>query len=369
MSLIEQASAKVRAATRPREQIGGRMPIVSVSRRRTVYYGVALTLLATVSLTLAGCSLTSSTDQTAAQPTMAAQDFAKAEALRTDPNQHCDRAIPLYLSAIRKNPMYVNAYSGLGACYVTLGDYDGAVLEYDRAIAIDSTNYGLYLSRAGVEAVNGNTGAATIDDKNALRFAPLQVPTYVSIANSFTTFADFADAISTISKAIDLVPDSSTLYAQRAKWYLLMQDTRRAYDDAQQALKVAPNAAARASIDVDLATVYSQRGDTNSALYASADAIKLQPNVPYYYIQSGDVHRTLGLFDGALSRYNQALKLANDAPDKEAALEGKGDALRALGRFKEAIPPYQQALRYVKGDRNKQYVLNTKIQNAKLGQY
>lgn len=332
-------------------------------------YGITTVLLAVVTMALAGCSLSSSTASPSQSdpPTYAAQDYTKARTLYYEGEYTA--AIPIFLRAITKNGMYVNAYSGLGDCYEALGSFDEAIAEYDKAIQIDPMNYGLYISRAGAEFSNGSSGAADGDLGTALRLAPPQAPAYKSIGDTFANYADPADAVKAYSMAIALVPSNPSLYEARATAYLAMLDATRAYEDYQQAIKVAPFTAVRATIYADLASVYSQQGDSRSATEAIATAIQLLPNTARFYVASGNIHRDAGSFTLALKLYDHALRLVSKGPDAEAAHEGKGDTLVKMDQIKAAISEYRQALRMAaKNDTTTRSTLNGKIKAARSGQ-
>jgi tetratricopeptide (TPR) repeat protein len=191
----------------------------------------------------------------------------------------------------------------------------------------------------------GDTGAATDDDTTALRLAPPLAPSYVAIAQSFASFADFADAVAAMTKAIALVPDNPSFYEQRGGFYLQAKDVARAYQDYETAIKVAPFGASRAAVYADLANVYDQQGDFPSAERAIAFAIRLAPYSAHFYVQSGDIHKDAGAAHAALVLYDQALRRARLGPDAEAAHEAKGDVLVSLGHIQQAVAEYRAALR------------------------
>jgi tetratricopeptide (TPR) repeat protein len=316
---------------------------------------------------MTACSVPASGEQASAgtRPTTAEQDYNAAQTLASA--GHCNRAIPLYLRALIKVDRYVNAYRDLGTCYQTLGSFHAALVEYDKAISVDPTNFGLYLARAGLEAVMGNTGAAMEDDATALRLAPPQAPSYVAIAESFASFADFADAVKTMNRAIALVPDDPSLYEKRAGFYLQAKDFARAYQDYQRALKVASSTASRATVYADLANMYDQRGDFPSAKRAIALAIRLAPWSAHFHVQSGDIHKDAGAAHAALVLYDQALRRARIGPDAAAAHEGKGDVLVSLGHIKQAVGEYRAALPLLK-DPDRRTTVKGKIKTALSGQ-
>ena len=332
-----------------------------------VRYSTMLVLPAIIALAVTACSVPAPSEQASAgaRPITAAQDYNAGQTLQT--TGHCVHAIPLYLRALIKADLYINAYLNLGTCYQTLGSFNAALVEYDKAISVDPTNFGLYLARAGLEAVMGNTGAAMDDDATALRLAPPQSPSYVAIAGSFASFADFADAVTAMNKALALVPGDPSLYEQRAGFYLQAKDFARAYQDYQKAINVAPSTASRAMAYADLANVYAQQGDVRSAERAIALAIRLAPGSAHFYVQSGDIHKDAGAAQAALVLYDQALRRARIGPDAEAAHEGKGDVLVSLGHNKQAVAEYRAALRLLK-EPGRRTTVKDKIKAALSGQ-
>jgi protein O-GlcNAc transferase len=197
--------------------------------------------------------------------------------------------------------------------------------------------------------------------------APPQAPTYVAIAGSFASFADFADAVTTMNKAIALVPDDPSLYEQRGGFYLQAKNFARAYQDYETASKVARFTASRATVYADLANVYDQQGDFLSAERAIALAIRLAPYSAHFYVQSGDIHKDAGAAQAALVLYDQALHRARIGPDAEAAHEAKGDVLVSLGHIKQAVAEYRAALRLLK-EPGHRTTLKGKISTALSGQ-
>lgn len=311
-------------------------------RRRAVSLGLTACMLGFVSMALAGCSLFNGAFA-GSPPPSAVQDFSQASNLSQ--NNHCDKAIPLYLSALTKDGTFVNAYKGLGLCYQAIGDFGSAISTYDKAIKVDPTNFGLYQSRAGAQAVSGNTGAATNDLEAALRFATKQSSSYSSIAGSFASYGDFADAVVAMDKAIALTPSEPSLYKTRGDYYLQEPDNARAIQDYKRAIDAAPGTS-KADYYADLASAYHQMiGYTNSAYAALHAAIQLQPGNPSYYVQDGDYHQAAGAFPQAMGLYDQALRIAKTGSAAEAAYEGKGDVLAAQGRKVKALAEYKLALK------------------------
>lgn len=330
--------------------------------------GAIIGLLVLVAVSVTACNQAAANPKIAkpAPTPSAVDDFNKAQNLSNA--GVCARAIPVYLRALMKNRMYVNAYTGLGYCYQQIGSPNAAILEYDKAIQIDPTNWNLYYQRAGAEVVNGSRGAALTDYLYALKMAPPQAPSYATIAQALhDELNDYARAVMAVDKAIAVAPGNPNYYIQRAGYYLDEGNLTHAYADYNQALKVAPFTASRANIEAQLAQVYQQQGDFDSAYKAMNEAIRLQPDNTHFYVLSGDLYRAGNHFTFALNRYNQALRVAHKGPDAEAAHEGKGDAYVGLGQTGPAIAEYQQAKKLTK-DAGTLARLKAEIEAAKSSQ-
>lgn len=88
--------------------------------------------------------------------------------------------------------------------------------------------------------------------------------------------------------------------------------------------------------------LHTQQNETDQALSAYDEAIKLNPNYVEAYISRGIVKSTLGEPDEAIIDYSEALRLKPDLVD---AYINRGNAKRALGKHRDAILDYNEAIR------------------------
>jgi tetratricopeptide (TPR) repeat protein len=326
----------------------------SRARRHRASAGITFLALLGVAVTVTGCSLDTSSNaapgatSTSSSLNSPGKDYLAAQTLQNA--GHCDRAIPLYLKAIRGNSQYVNAYLGLAGCYQGQGSPNAAITEYNKAISVDPRNFFLYYQRAGAEVSLGMNGQATLDYNTALQLAPPVVETYRSIAQEFSGYGNFADAVKAESRAIDLSPNTPIFYEERGNIYLTARQYTDAYNDYKKAISVASYKTLQASVYSALTNVYAGQGDYDAAFMAIHTAITLQPGNAHLYVQSGDIHRDAGAdhYTSAIELYRKALTLVQRGDDVRAAHEGIGDVLANEGKTAEAIGEYQQAIRFTK---------------------
>lgn len=272
---------------------------------------------------------------------------------------HCELAIPLFTQAIARNHVYVAALQGRALCAQTLGADDVAIADLTTALRVDPTNYGLLLARAGAEIDDGATGRAQSDTLAALRLAPPQVPSYLSVADDLYAVADLTDAARTMTLALLLLPRDPTLYARRAVYEAAMYDYERAAADYQSAVGLAAPGARLALYDA-LATVQDQAQNYGAARRASAAAIALSPRDPALYVMAGAIEHDAGNEAAAVALYRRALAHGARGIDALRAWERSGDALATMGQTRQAIAAYRAAIS-VTPDRARRRELEAKI--------
>ncbi len=316
-----------------------------VIRRRWVGVGVGVGVLLVLAIAiLTGYRLSSSSPVSQPGGAHADRDYNTAESYRDQTPSRCDRAIPLYLSAISKNPTYVNAYTGLGLCYATLGEFDQGIVQLDKAIQIDKTGFYLYTVRSGIEYSNGSSGAAIDDERVALQLTTNEVASYRSIANNFNSYGDWADAIVAMDRAISVVSDDPTLYTLRGDYYHSSGDDLTAFKNYTLAIAHAGYAADQAIVYDHESGLYSAAGQFTQAFQAITTAIMLQPTNAIFYFDAGQIYQRAGDFGTAFKQYDHYLRLAPSGSTAESALEAEGDMYQTQGRFNEALHAYQRAL-------------------------
>lgn len=63
---------------------------------------------------------------------------------------NCKAAIETFTQVLKTDAQSINAYANRSSAYADLGDYEHALEDLDRAIAIAPTLYGLYFNRGNL---------------------------------------------------------------------------------------------------------------------------------------------------------------------------------------------------------------------------
>jgi TolB-like protein len=192
--------------------------------------------------------------------------------LRT--REDLDTSIQFFSKAIKLDPDYTLAYSGIADAYTVLGDNGylpldsvsgKAKLALDKALALDSSlaevraSYAIYLS-----SMEGNGTAAIHELEKIIRFNPNYASAFQWYAIELSAKGKFETAKEMIEKAVVLDPRSKRIYYTKALIYLFAKDINKAIS----VLKQAPGGfSSDLSYVTFLANLYYLKGETDSAGY------------------------------------------------------------------------------------------------------
>ncbi len=143
--------------------------------------------------------------------------------------QNWTQAETLIQQAINRDPTSMDVHRVYAYVLETLGEYNQAIQEYDKAIAITPNMTSLYLRaganyrRLGLASLNSDT-QNQLFEKSLEYFAEaakinqqlgVNDPTpYLSIAKTYSQMGEYFSAARNAQKALDFKPDSADIYGQ-----------------------------------------------------------------------------------------------------------------------------------------------------------
>jgi TolB-like protein/class 3 adenylate cyclase len=192
--------------------------------------------------------------------------------LRT--RENLDTSIQFFLKAIKLDPDYALAYSGIADAYTVLGDNGFLPVDsvsakarsaLDKALVLDSSlaevraSYAIYLG-----SMEGNGTAAIRELERITRFNPNYASAFQWYAIELSAKGQFETAKEMIEKAVVLDPRSKRIYENKALIYLYAKDINKAIS----VLKQAPEGfSSDLSYVVFLAKLFYLKGVKDSAQY------------------------------------------------------------------------------------------------------
>jgi len=120
--------------------------------------------------------------------------------------QDCRRAVELITQALKVDRNHVPAYNHRGAAYAALKEYELALLNYDKAIALQPQAPEAWNNRANVRLAHGQLDAALADLDQALRLKPDYAEACHNRGNVLSELGRHAEAIASYQRAVDLKP-------------------------------------------------------------------------------------------------------------------------------------------------------------------
>ncbi len=251
-------------------------------------------------------------------------------------------AIVDYNTAIRLQPEHVLAYYNRGLAKGKLKQYFAAIADYDIAIRLKPDYAIAYYDRGNVKFELGQYAAAIADYDIAIRLKPDDAAAYYNRGVAKGKLGQHFAAIADYDIAIRLKPDDADAYINRGVAKAVLRQHFAAIADFDMAIKLKPY----------YAKAYFARGMAKEDLrqYAAAVAdydiaIRLKPDLATAYYNRGNAKVDLGQFSAAISDYDIAIRLK---PDYILAYINRGIAKYLLGRKWEAKKDLQTALRLAK---------------------
>ncbi len=215
-----------------------------------------------------------------------------------------DHAIADFDKAIALAPRDAMAYSGRGLVYAEKGDYDRAIADCDKAVRLAPRDAIAYRRRGMIYAKKGDYDCAIADFDKAIALAPRDALAYSRRGDAYYEKGDYARAIADFDKAVELAPRDALAYSGRGMFYVQTGDYARAIADLGKAIKRDPRDAMAYRWR---GMAYAEKGNYARAIADCDKAIELVPrDVMAYswrvrsYIEKGDYARAIADCDKAI---------------------------------------------------------------------
>jgi tetratricopeptide (TPR) repeat protein len=259
----------------------------------------------------------------------------------------------------------INAYkyyeSGLekDAC----NDFDGAILDYTKAIEIDKKFIDAYRNRASVYCSLGNYEGAIEDYSKIIELNPEDIYAYEDRGLSKYSLKNYIGAIEDFNEIIKL-DENSKIYSLRGKMKRFLKDYNQALEDYDIAVNKFPN---------DFSSVFG-RGELKyemeeyqGALIDFNKCIEIKPKLILPFQKTGECRLKIEDYKGAIDDFTfiienrlEAYKI--DGPPSENARKVLSTYYHNRGFARSNLKKYEDAI----SDLKKAIELNPKFEEAKL---
>ena len=161
-----------------------------------------------------------------------------ARALEKDNIGDYQGALRDYNEAIRCNPNYTDAYINRGGIKSDLGDKQGAVIDYNEAIRIDPDDADAYFNRGLVKSDLGDKQGAIADYNEAIHINPDDASVYYNRGGIKSDLGDKQGAIADYTEAIRINPRYANAYDNRGIAKNDLGDKQGAIADYTEAIRI-----------------------------------------------------------------------------------------------------------------------------------
>lgn len=210
-----------------------------------------------------------------------------------------------------KNELTDIEHFNKGKSFMDNSNFEEAIIQYNKAIKIDSKYIDAYFDRGVCKANLKQYDSAIVDYKRVLKLGFRSALLYSNLALAFKELNQIDSAKSNYEKAFNIEPNSAYAYRIRGDIKYDENNNIGAVDDYSLAIKYNPNASnyfARG-----LAFYYLK--EYNNALKDMDIAIKLDPEKGQYYYDRGDTKELMNDIYAASIDWKTAKSKGYDVPD------------------------------------------------------
>ncbi len=229
------------------------------------------------------------------------------------------------------------------------GQWEAALEEYEKALAIDPTNSMIYSEMAAAYFRRRQVDQATEYAERAIRAGADNLDAHQLLSTIYSNMLGQASARGVppeiVDKAIEefehivrLDPNGRDAYLMLGRLYRFKNDPERATEVYRDFLKIAPGSEEGA---ISLAELQIGAGNVEEAVEILKKFNEEQPGSLNVLTTLGDAYAQLEEFDSAADAYSGALLLDEDNIDLMRAL---AQALFFADRFEEAVELYERLI-------------------------
>ena len=238
-------------------------------------------------------------------------------------------------------------YNNLGVAYTTMEKWDEAILEFNKALSVDSQNVKAYYNLGNVYYKKGLHQEAIDAYQQALMLQPNFAEAHNNLGLVYDIEGKFYEAAQEYQRALKIKPSHLPAHINLGNIYRNQGSYKEAINHYKRALEIEPESA---GVLNNLGIVYGIQGRVHQAISAFNTALALEPENAKTYYNRGTAYGKLGKFDEGIADLKRALTInplnAETHYKLGLLLYKKGLRKEARAAFKKAAtlnPAYSNA--------------------------
>ena len=193
--------------------------------------------------------------------------------------------VTAWVVACNQSSRDASALTSAGVSHLQQGEYDQAIRDFDRAIALQPGLVVAWRNRGQAHKAKGDYDRALADYEQAIVFAPSDARLYNERGVAYAGMSDFNNAIADFNRAIALKPDQEVAIKNRGRINFVLGNFAQAAADLQRGLSL-DSADADAALWLHIARLRLAQDDASdfAAHAATADSSRWPAPVLRYFL-------------------------------------------------------------------------------------
>ena len=248
----------------------------------------------------------------------------------------CNEVVPLLPNSDKRKADVLNLR---GVANSRMGNYADAIVDYDKAIAVNPRHAKTYIDRGIAKLNTADYVGAVADFDITLDNNPQDAVVYNSRGIAKGYLKDYNSSIADFDRALDINSQYAEAYHNRGFANLELGKNENAIMDFDQSIKLQPR---HAEGYLNRSNAKAKMGDHEGSIADLEQAIEINPQYAEAYNNRGNSKDNLSDYEGAIADYDQALKIN---PQYTEAYSNRGVTKRKMGNYEGAIADHDQALK------------------------
>ncbi len=248
------------------------------------------------------------------------------------------------LLALRPDTKLAYVFANRAAANYMLGEMQGAVRDYTKAIALSTPSPLLLGARAHAYHDLGQWDKAHQDYDSAIRLSPKDPDLYIARAENWHSAKKEDKALADFAQALAISPASPKVLTERGAYFAKVKQYDKALADFKQALSINPK-----YVDAirNRARLQAMRHQYQQALSDMDQVARLQAPDYHFYLERGDLHYQIGNLKNALEDYTLAI---TKQPGDVTSYTKRAQCYARLHNLRQAIADIDSALKLIPPD-------------------
>ncbi|BBM84851.1 tetratricopeptide repeat protein [Candidatus Uabimicrobium amorphum] len=247
-------------------------------------------------------------------------------------------SIKYYSLQIKNNPNNDLAYNNRGSLYKNLKQYEKALADYNKAIAIDPDNFVAYKNRGILYQDLKQYEKALADYNKAIDIDPNNFEAYNNRGLLYKHLKQYEKALADYNKTIVIDPNNSFAYNNRGALYKDLKQYEKALADHNKAIALEPN---NFKAYNNRGALYKDLKQYEKALADYNKTIAIDPNNSKAYNNRGALYKYLKQHEKALADYNKTIAID---PNNGFAYNNRGALYLYLKKYQKAIVDFNKTI-------------------------